>query len=182
MSGFPTQFQHTLDRMLGGGFLHQHTHFIGTCEGNEVDVFVRGQAGAGFLAQPGDHIEYAGRQACFQRQFCHPDYRQAGIFGWLNHTCIAHRQRWRNTSAYHLRRIVPGNDMCSHTQRLSDGLDRVAVQKGNHLAMHLVGGGTIELKIAGHHLDIVSCRGNGLAGILGFQLGQLFCVLQNQSA
>ena len=45
--------------------------------------------------------------------------------------------------------------------------------------MQFVCGGAIELKVTGQHFDVIACGGDGFACIAGFQLGQLFFMVQN---
>ncbi|MCY1514833.1 hypothetical protein D9M68_493920 [compost metagenome] len=176
------QFQHALDRVQRGGLLDQYAYLIGTGEGDEVDVRVARQAGAGFFAQARHDVQGARGEAHFQGQLGHADDGQAGVLGRLDHRGIAHSQRRRHAAAEHLRGIVPGNDVGGDAQRFADQLDGIVFLEGDGLAVHLVGGAAVELEIARQHRDVGACCGHGLAGVARLQAGQLFMVRQHALA
>ena len=141
---------------------------------------MRGQRSTGLMAIARDQVQRTGRKARLHRQFSQLDAGQAGIFRGLEHGGIAHRQCRRQRASEHLRRIVPGNDVCRHAMRYAHQADVVAVKVGNGLAVDLVGGTAVELEVARHHLDIIACHGDGLAGITRFQLCDLLGMRKDQ--
>ena len=138
-----------------------------------------GQRCAGFFAQAGDHIEGTGGQARFQGQLSDAQGRQAGVFSRLEHGAIAHGQGGCNGAAEHLRRVVPRNDVGRHAQGFAQQAHLVAIEKGDGLAVHLVGRSAIELKVASQHFDVIARRGQGFASVFGFELRQFFFMVQD---
>jgi hypothetical protein len=57
--------------------------------------------------------------------------------------------------------------------------DAVAVQKGDHLAVHLVGDAAVVFEVAGSHLHVRACLSQRLAVVARFELCKLFGALQN---
>ena len=143
---------------------------------------MRGERGTRFFAQAGDDVQRAVRQARFGGQLGEAQRRQAGVFGGLEHRRVAHRQRRRNRSADHLRRVVPRDDVRGHAQWLAQQRHVVPVQERDHFAVDLVGRSAIELKVARQHDDVVACGGQRLAGVARFDLRQLVDMVEQHRA
>ena len=138
-----------------------------------------GQRCTRFFPQTRHHVQHTGGQACLQGQLGHAQSGEAGVLCRFEHGGIAHGQGGCHGTAQHLCGVVPRNDVGGHAQGLTNQADLMAVQEGNDFAVHFVGGSAIKLKVTGQHLDVIASGGDGFAGVAGFQLGQLFFVVQN---
>ena len=176
---FATQLQHALERAVGRGLLHQRAHLGRPREGHKVNVVVRGQRSTGFFAQPGHHIERAIGQAGFPGNIAKRQWREASVFGRLEHGRIAHGERRHDRAAEHLRRVVPRQDVGGDTIRLAQHHHMEVIEVGNLLAVHLVGRTTIKLAVPGRHDDVVARLRQGLAGVTRLQQRQCVDALQN---
>ena len=105
--------------MFGGGLLNQHTHFIGTCEADEIDVGMVGQCRASFFAQTAHDIQSPPGETCLQREFCDTQTTQTSVFSRLDHHCVAHGQSRCNAAPHHLRGVIPRNDVRCDAQRFA---------------------------------------------------------------
>jgi hypothetical protein len=74
LRGLAAEFErHALEVGLRGVAQHQAPDLGGTGEGDEVDVRVQGEGLAGFLAEPGYHVEDPRRHAGLERQLAQAD-------------------------------------------------------------------------------------------------------------
>ena len=120
-------------------------------------------------AKAGDDVEYAGRNARFQRQFGNADRRQRGIFSRFDHQRVAHGQCRTRHAGKDLQRIVPRNDSGHDAMRFAQRQRRIAVEKWNRVAMHLVGCTAVKL-VAAHGCDNVHFSlSRGFARVARFQ-------------
>ena len=176
---FATQLQHALEGAVGRSLLYQRAHFGRPREGYKVNVVVRGQRSTGFFTQPGHHIERAIGQAGFAGNIAKRQWREASVFGRLEHGRIAHGKRRHDRAAEHLRRVIPRQDMGGDTIRLAQHHHMKVIEVGNLLAMHLVGCAAIKLAVASRHDDVVARLRERLAGVTRLQQRQCVDALQN---
>ena len=137
---------------------------------------------AGLLAEPGDDIDDARRNAGLQRQLGQPQHRQAGLLGRLQHRGVAGSQRHPDGAPEHLRRVVPRDDVADDPARLAQDHHLIAVEEGDGVAVDLVGGAAVELEIAGAGGDVVPRLLHRLAGVHGLDLGKFVEMIEDQAA
>ena len=119
LRGLAAKFEHDLQRPVGGRLLDQRADFGAAGEGDEVDVAVGGQRGAGFLAEAGDDVERAIGQAGLPASSPKGSGVMQASSGRLQHRGVAHGERRRDRAAEHLRRVVPRHDVRRHAVRLA---------------------------------------------------------------
>ena len=81
-----------------------------------------------------------------------------------------------------LHRIVPRHDMAGDAMGFTQGVDRIAIQIGNRLPMHLVGCATVKLHVAGQRHGIIAGLGQRFADIHGFKFCKQIDIFQHQLA
>ena len=108
--------------------------------------------------------------------------RQTGFLGWLEHSGVAHREGGADRPSDDLHRVVPWHDVTGDAMGFAQGVDGVAVEIGNGLAMHLVGRTAIELHVAGERDGVVTRLSQRLADIGGLKFGQYVDLVEHPLA
>ena len=148
LRAFAAQLQRDRTMPFGRDLLDEGANRGAAGKADVVNPRVAGQRVAHLMAVTGHDIDGTGRKTNLGGQLGHTDQRQAGIFGRFDHAHIAGRQCAAHAAAKNLHRIVPRNDVAGHAMRLAPGHDAIAFLVGNGLAVQLVAGARIKLKIA----------------------------------
>jgi hypothetical protein len=149
--------------------LNEGADFGTAGERGEVDARMAGERGTGFLADAGDHVERPFRKADLERERGEAQRGEARVLRRLDHAGIAHRERSRDRAAENLRRIIPRDHVAGDAVRLAEDRDRVAVEERDGFAVHLVGGGAVELEITRRRDRVRLALLERLAGIAAFK-------------
>ena len=173
------EFERHADVVVRGGLLHHRADFGRTGEGDEIDLRMRRQRGAGFLAGAGDEVERAGREADIERELANPDERKACVLGGLDDAGVARRERASDRTPENLHRVVPRHDMRGDAERLAQSNHGHAREVGDRLAMELVGRAAVELEIARGGGDVCPRLLHRLAAIARFEVCQFLAVVEN---
>ena len=153
--------------------LYQRAHLRAAGKADVVDAWVACQRVAHFVAQAGDDVDGAGREAGVGGQLRHAQQREAGVFGWLHHTHVAGRQRSTHAAPKNLHRIVPGNYVAGNAVGLAPGQHAVTVQIRNGGTVQLVAGPGVELEIARQRNHVGAGLFGRFAAVALFQRCQL---------
>ena len=103
-------------------------------EGDLVHVGVLDQRRAGHLAEPGDDVEDAGRDAGLERQPAELEARERGELGRLQDDRVPGGERGRALAAGDVEREVPGDDHPDDAGRLAAHVVERGVRQGKHAA------------------------------------------------
>ena len=162
---------------LGGHLLDECAHTGAAGEADVVNARVAGQRVAHFVAVTGDDVDGPRWKTHLGGQLRHTDQAQARVFGGLDHAGIACSQSAAHAAPKNLHRVVPGDHMARHTVWLSPGQHAVAVLVGQGLAVQLVAGAGIKLKVARQSHGVGGCLFGGFAAVALLQRSQLGGVL-----
>ena len=184
------EFQGELLQVAGPGRSDDQLADLGGAgEGNLVDVMVRGQGGAGGLAEAGHHVHHAVGHAGLGDELGQPQRGQRGLLGGLEHHAVAGGQRRAELPRGHQQREVPRDDLPDHAERLAQ---RVGVEVGaRHVGHRDVDRVALDLGgPAGHVVEQVGGQrhvsrlrhGERLAVVQRLELGELVGVLEDQVA
>src|SRR5215212_5860305 len=158
-------------------------------EGDLVDVGMPGERRAGRLAEPGDDVDDAVRQAGLEQQLAEAQRRERGLLGDLENDGATRGERGGELPGRHQQREVPGDDLPDDADRLeAGGREEIGARGGerrdrDRLALEL-------RRPAGHVVEHVGRQGyvcglgHGLrlAVVDGFERGEFVRVLQDQVA
>ena len=136
-------------------------------------------AAPGLLAEAGDDVERARRQAGLGADAREREHGQARLLGGLEHAGVAHRQRRADAAADDLHRVVPGHDVAGDAVRLAQGERGVAGGEGQRLAVHLVAGAGVELAVARQRDRIGARLLERLADVVDLELGEQLDVVEH---
>ena len=177
-----TELERHWNDVLGSGLLDEAADGDRAGERDVIDAGVGGERSTGLFAEAGNDVERAGGQAGLLGDAGEGNRGETGLLGGLQHDGIAHGQGAADRAAEHLHGIVPRDDVAGDAVRLAQGVDGIAIEIGDGLAMHLIGGAAIELHVAGEG----DCIGAGLferlADIEGFEPGEVVDALEHHAA
>ena len=158
-------------------------HLGGTGEGDLVDVVVRGECGA-CVAEAGDDVDDAGREARFGEHFAEQQSRQRGLLGRLENHGVARREGRGQLERRHQEREIPRDDQAADTDGLTQ---RVGVELATRDERHRdvdgaagdLGGQTgVVAEDVSRPCGVDGGRdGGGLAVVEGFELTELLGAL-----
>ncbi|MCY1352244.1 hypothetical protein D9M69_385320 [compost metagenome] len=175
IGALPAQLQlHALEVALGG-LDDAPAGGGGAGEGDLAHVLVLGQALAGGVSVTRHHVDHAIGEAHFLHQFGDAQGGQRGDLRRLDHHRVAGGQGRAHLPTGEHQREVPRHDLADH----ADGLALHVIEETgfhrDHRAFDLVGHAA-EVAEAGSGARHVQAAGvaNRVAGVQGFQLGQLF--------
>ena len=114
----------------------------------------------------------AGGQAAILCDVGKGQRRQRRLLGGFQHRRIADRQGRDHGPADDLHRIVPRDDVARHPVRLTQGVNRIAVEEGDGLAVQLVRRPGVEFQIPRQGDHVGPRLFQRLADIQRFKLGQ----------
>ncbi len=147
-------------------------------EGDLLDARVLGQPAADFAAAAGQYVEHAVRQAGLGVDLGQLEGGQRSDFRRLEDHRVAGSQGRCGFPQGDLDRVVPGTDTCGHAQRFAAGVDEGRFAQRNLLAFDGRDQACVVFQYVGAGNDVdVACFGVGLAGVQGFQHGQLVVAL-----
>ena len=123
-----------------------------------------------FLAKARHDVQRARGESGFAGEVGERERGETGFLGRLQDASVSHRQRCADSAAGDLHRIIPRHDVAGDAVRLAQSVNGVAVEVGDRLAHHLVGGAAIKLHVTGHRQRVGAALPDRLADIEGFQL------------
>src|ERR1035441_3233637 len=91
---FAAQLQRHFLEIAGGSMDDQLADFGGSCEGNLVDVGMRGQRGPCGFAVARNNVHYAFREAGFHDQLAKTQRGERRLLCGFQHDCAARGQSW----------------------------------------------------------------------------------------
>ena len=142
---------------------------------------MRGQGLAHRRAEAGDDVEHPGRNTRLldpRREFEGGD---RGVVAGLGHNRAAGRQRGRELPAQQQQRRVPRDDRPDHADRFAAGVDEeVRLAGGDGGSLELVGQAGVVVEPLGNDGQLVAHLPRQLAGVAGFQLGEVVGVTRDQ--
>ena len=141
-----------------------------------------GQCRTRFDAEAGNHVQCAIGKASLPGQIGEHQRGQAGILGGFQNAGIAHGKGCADRSADDLHRIIPRHDMPRHAMRFAQGIDGVAVEIRDGLAMYLVRRAAVEFAVARKGDCIGAGLGDGFADVEGFKCRQQVSMVQHKLA
>ena len=177
LRAFATQLQRDRAMPLGRDLLDQSAHAGAAGEADVVYAGMPRQRVADFMAVTRDDIDRPRRKTGFGGQLGHTQQRQAGVLGRLDHADIAGRQGAAHAAPENLHRVIPRNDVASHPVRLVPGQHAEAVLVRNGLAVQLVTGPSVKLKVARQRMGIGASLLGRFAAVALLNGGQFFGML-----
>ena len=138
-------------------------------EGDPAHQRVADQGRPGLLAEAGDDVEHARRDAGLERQLGQPQRGQRGLLGRLEHGRAAGGQRRPERTGGHAERIVPGDDMGGDAQGLHQREVDHFRPKRDGGTLDLVGGTGIVDQRRDHAVDVALRLLQRLADVRGLQ-------------
>ena len=162
---FSPEFERHRRDMARRGRLHQRADSDRAGEREMAHARMAGKRRARLLAETRHDVERAGGKAGLAREVGERKRSEAGFFRRLQDAGVAHRQRRADRPARDLHRIVPRHDVAGDAMRFAQRIDGVAVEIGDRLAHHLVGGAAVELHVARHRQRVGAALLDRLADI-----------------
>ncbi len=132
---------------------------------------MRHDGGAG-LAEAGDDVHDALGQAALLEEACELEEGEGCLLRGLDDHGAPRADGRSQLPGGHEQRVVPGDDLAGHPERLAQGQRHRVVGHGYHLAVELGGEAAVVLEAGGHVGEVVLRLHDGLAGVAGLDLGQ----------
>jgi hypothetical protein len=149
LRGLAAEFERDGDEVLRRCRLDQTARGDGPGEGQMLDAGMGRESRARLGPRAGDDVQRTGGQACLHGDGGKGQRSQASFLGRFQDAGIAHGKRRADRTADDLHRIVPRHDMARDSVGFAQGIDGVAVEKGDRLAHDLVSATRVELHVAG---------------------------------
>ena len=122
---FAAQLQRHFLEIAGGSMDDQLADFGGSCEGNLVDVGMRGQRGPCGFAVARNNVHYAFREAGFHDQLAKTQRGERRLLCGFQHDCAARGQSWTKFPRRHEEREIPRNDLAHDSHRFAQRVGEI---------------------------------------------------------
>ena len=149
-------------------------------EDDVADIRMRRQRCPGAVTMATQDIQRAFRKADSLGGARHPDIADRIQLGRFHNTGIAGGNGCRDPARRHLQRIVPGDDLCRHAERLIYGEVQIVTAKRDRPALHCLRLVAVIFEIAGRAIGLDQRFPVGFAGFQRQHPGDLFAVRQKK--
>ena len=130
------------------------------------------QRRAAGLAETGDDVDHAGRQAAIGEMFREFQSRQRSLLGGLQHAGAACGQRGREFPCRHEQRIIPRDDLSGNADRLFERQAHGVIRDRIHITDDFGGESAVVFETGGNVVEIVLSLDDGFAGVAAFEFGE----------
>ena len=156
-----------------GGLLDDdlaHGGAAGECD--LVDVGMLHERGAAGLAETGNNVDHARRQAAVGEMFRKFERGERRLLRGLKHAGASGGQRRRQFPRRHQQRIVPRNNLSGNADRLFERKAHRIVGNGIHIADNFGREPAVIFEAGGDIVEVVLGFDDRLAGVAAFEFGE----------
>ena len=146
-------------------------------ESDFVDVGMLDERSAAGLAETGDDVDDARRQAAVGEMFREFKGGERSLLGRLEDAGTTGGQRWRQFPRGHQQRIIPRDDLSGNADRFFEREAHGVVGDRIHIANDLGGKTTIIFEASGDVVEVVLGFDDRLAGVAALEFGECGQVL-----